>query len=71
MHCSLSSLAAFTCLEIQCFCSETAVSGEYVKCHCRESAPKSVNAYVTELLKSVSQSVQVERAGGGGGGRRA
>lgn len=41
------------------------VSGKCVKCHCRESAPKSVNAYVTELLKSVSQSVQVERAGGG------
>lgn len=41
-------------------------------CHCRESAQESVHAYVTELLKSVSQSVQVEReeVGGMEGGLR-
>lgn len=62
MHCSVQ----------QPRCSYVGGGRGYVKCHCRESAPKSVHAYVTELSKSVSQSVQVKRAGGGwrGGGER-
>lgn len=73
LHCSLSSDGGCTCLERPCLCSTTGFRRKYVKCHCRESAPKSVHAYVTELLKSVSQSVQVERVRGGEAveGRRA
>lgn len=63
MHCSASGGYVISKIKGKMFCSRMYVDCKYVKCHSRKSAPKSVHAYVTELLKSVSQSVQVEKGG--------